>query len=59
MLNSTEHEIYIAHKGKMMKIKICLALKLYDAVFILLINVKNIYEQNKFHAQLIEHDKVL
>ena len=38
MLNSTEHEISIAHKkGKMLKIKSFLALKLSDAVFIVLI----------------------
>ena len=43
-------------KSKMLKIKIFLALKLSDAVFIMLINVKmptivgifNIYEQDKF-----------
>ena len=42
-------------KIKMLKITIFLALKLSEVVFILLTNVKmplNIYEQDKFHAQL-------
>ena len=38
MLDSTEHEISIAHEGIMLKKKSCF--KLLDAVFILLINVK-------------------
>ena len=41
MLNSTEHEILIAHKRQNgEKIKSILALNLSTAVFILLINVK-------------------
>ena len=57
MLNSTKHEISIVHiKGKM--VKFFLPFKLSDVVFIMLINVKmptivlNIYEHDKFHAQL-------
>ena len=51
MFNSTEHEISIT-KTKMLKCFL-FALKLSDAVFILLINVKmpSIYKQSKFHAQ--------
>ena len=40
MLNSTEHEISIAHKTKIMKIKTFVEFKLSNVVFILLINVK-------------------
>ena len=48
MLNSTEHEIATAHKDKTAeKMKTLLASKLWDVVFILLINVEllaiNIY----------------
>ena len=40
MLNSTEHEISIAHKNKKYrKVKKFLALNLSDVVFIMLINV--------------------
>ena len=63
------HEISTAHKTKILKkkkIKIYLAFKLSDVVFIVLINVKmptivgnannswhfNIYEQDQFHGQL-------
>ena len=39
VLNSTEHDISIAHEIAGEKIKVVLALKRSDAVFILLINV--------------------
>ena len=40
ILNSTEREILIAHKTKMLKMKYVLALKLLNVVSILLIDVK-------------------
>ena len=40
MLNSTEHEISIAHKTEMLKHDSYLLLQNSDIVFILLINVK-------------------
>ena len=55
MHNSTEHEISTAHKLKYPQIKKFLALSLSGVVFIMLINVVgifNIYEQDKFQAQL-------
>ena len=64
MLNSSNHEISAAHKAEMLKI-FFLAFKLSDVVYIMLINVTmptksdanncwhfNIYEHDKFHAQL-------
>ena len=40
MINSTVHEILIAQKTKMLKIKDIFCFKLSDVVFILLINAK-------------------
>ena len=60
MLNSTEHDISTGHKNLNADyLKKFLALSLSDVVFIMLINVKmptifNIYEQDKFRAQLSE-----
>ena len=58
MTQNIEHEISSAHKKlKYQQIKMFMAVGLSDVVIIMLINVKmqtiNIYEQDKFHAQLI------
>ena len=66
MLNSTEHEISTAHKTKMLKkIKIVLAYKLSDVVFIMLINFKmptvvgilTFMSMINFFFSWVEHEK--
>ena len=52
MLNSTEHKISTTHKTKTLTKKF-LALSLSDVVFVILMCWHfNIYEHDKFHAQL-------
>ena len=62
MLNSSEHEISTAHKNSQCcKIKIVLAFKLLDVLFIMLINVNmsiivgNIYEHDKLSTALAKN----
>ena len=55
MLNSTEQDISIAHKTKMMKIKSFLAFRLSDISCMMLVNVKK-PENNCWHFNIYEHD---
>ena len=66
MLNSTEHEISLGHKNKNTKnLKLFFMLNSAEHAqlswawkkFWKIVSIYKIYKQNKFHAQLSEHEK--